>query len=575
MTENENQQPTQFHRQEYLNYHFEPRLSVTTFLSALLALGLLIACAPAPVPRADAPGALTPRTTPTRATTVVSSAPAPTPTIAGPEGGAISIGVIGATTLEMNVMPELVQDALFDSLLRINPANGALEPSLAESFQISSDNLTMTFRLRPGIKWHDGAPLTADDVVATIREFSAADFRGRPITDFTNFVRATAIDPQTVQLTFSDAYCPALASIGTLKILPRAVVSSANFPKLTPAQMIGTGALKYVSSNGEQFILQRNAAYYRGAPHIDDWTIRVFNDAERAAMRAAFAAKQIDVMTGAPGEFTALKKIPDANVLAVDANEFIALMFNFDNAALNDPRVRQALAYAIDRNVLAKDVENQVTLIDTSALPGFWSTPGNLPRYTSDPTKAKQLLADAGWRDNGDGVLRQNNRPLQLELYTQADDPLLEPFAFRIREMFAAIGIQTILQLDDRSGWITRAFTHRFDLLLLSRKIPLDPDQRWYWKSDQNEKNSGFNFGSYVNRNVDAFFQAGQRVAACETGARAKIYGDVFRTLVSDAPVAFLFAPKKYLVARERVLNLVPSSFAGEFGNLIEWRVKP
>lgn len=559
-----------------MNDHIKTRPSITTFLTIFFTLGLLIACAPALVPRADE--FATPRTIPTRVTTVAassvpSSAPAPTPTVLLPEGGAIAIGVIGATTLEMNVMPELVQDALFDSLLRVNPANGALEPSLAESFQIAGDNLTMTFRLRAGIKWHDGSPLTSDDVVATIRAFSSPDFRGRPLTDFTNFVRATAVDAQTVQLTFNDAYCPALASIGTLKILPHAVASSANFPKLTPAQMIGTGALKYVSSNGEQFVLRRNADYFRGAPPIDDWTIRVFNDA--TAMRAAFAAKQIDVMTGAPGEFSALKKIPDAKILAIDSNEFIALMFNFDNAALNDPRVRQALAYAIDRNVLAKDVDNQVTLIDTSALPGFWATPGNLPRYNFDPAKAKQLLADAGWRDTGDGVLRQNNRPLQLELYTQADDPLLEPFAFRIREMFAAISIQTTLQLGDRSGWITRAFTHRFDLLLLSRTIPLDPDQRWYWKSDQNEKNRGFNFGSYVNRNVDGFFQAGQRVSACDAGARAKIYGDVFRTLVSDAPAAFLFAPKKYLVARDRALNLAPSPFAGEFANLNEWRVKP
>lgn len=469
-------------------------------------------------------------------------------------------------------MPEFVQDALFESLLRINPANGALEPGLAESFQISSDNLTMTFRLRAGIKWHDGAPLTADDVVATIKEFSAADFRGRPVTDFTHFVRATAIDPQTVQLTFNDAYCPALASIGTLKILPRAVAASANFPKLTPAQMIGTGGLKYVSSNGEQFILQRNVDFYRGAPHINDWTIRVFSDA--TVMRAAFAAKQIDTMTGAPGESNALKKIADAKMLAVDSNEFVALMFNLDTATLNDPRVRQALTYAIDRNVLLKDAENQATLIDTSALPSFWAMPANLPRFTFDPAKAKQLLADAGWRDTGDGVARKNNRPLQLELYTEADDPILEPFAFRIREMLAAVGVQTTLQLDDRSGWITRAFSHRFDLLLLSRKIPLDPDQRWYWKSDQNEKDSGFNFGSYVNRDVDALFQVGQRVAACDAGARAKIYGDIYRTLVGDAPVAFLFAPKKYLVVRDRVLGLAPSSFAGEYWNINEMRVK-
>ena len=131
------------------------------------------------------------------------------------------------------------------------------------------------------------------------------------------------------------------------------------------------------------------------------------------------------------------------------------------------------------------------------------------------------------------------------------------------------------MELDDRAGWITRAFQHRFDLLLLSRKIPLDPDQRWYWQSDQNEKGNGFNFGSYANKRVDTLLKDSLRVPACDPGARAAIFGDIHRTLVADAPAAFLFTPKKYLVARDRVLGLAPSSFAGDFWNPNEWRVKP
>lgn len=549
-----------------MNHHSKTKPSVASIL--IFALGLLIACTSRPVPTADATP--TPHATPS----IVIQTPAtnvptmPAPTVALPEGGSLAIGVIGNATLEMNVMPRIVQDAVFDSLLRVNPTNGALEPSLAEAWQVANDSPTITFRLRPGIQWHDGTPLTADDVVATIRAFSSPDFRGTPITDFTNLVRATALDAQTLQLTFTDLYCPALASIGMLKILPRAIASSANFPKLAPAQMIGTGALKFVSMSNGQFTLERNANYFRGAPHIDSLTVRVFADS--SAVQDAFTANQIDVMLNNPS-----LNIADAKTFAFDANEFIALLFNVDTVALNDPRVRQALTYAIDRNVLLSDLGGQGTLVDTSLLPSHWALPANLPHYSFDPTKARQLLADAGWRTDSNGILRKNNQPLRLELYTQADDPILEPLAFRIREMLANVGVQVVLQLDDRAGWVTHAFAHRFDLLLLSRKIPLDPDQRWYWQSDQNTKNDGFNFGSYANPRVDALLNAALRVPGCEMNSRAAIYGEIHRTLIADAPGVFLFAPRKYVIARERVLNLAPSSFAGEFWNLNEWRVKP
>ncbi len=545
--------------------------SSLSLLAMTIVSWLLTACAPVPIPTSDATP--TPRTTPTKTIAAPGATPSPVPTDSAPQGGTITIGVIGNSNLEINAMPAVVQDALFDSLLQVDPTSGALKPALAESYQVSGDAMTITFRLRSDVRWHNGDPFTADDVVATIKAFSSSDFRGKPATDFGTFTRATALDSQTVQLTFSEGYCPALTSIGTLKILPRAVVASPNFPYLAPAQMIGTGPLRFVSRSEDQFVLERNADYYRGAPHVDSWTIRVFTDP--AALRTAFAAKQVDAMTAAPGEYSAIKKIADANILATDSSEVIALMFNLDTTTLNDPRVRQALTYALDRNILLDDIGGQATSVDTSALPGYWAYPANLPRYSFDVAKAKQLLADAGWRENGDGILKKNNKPMRLELWTEADDPILEPLAFRIREMYSALGIQVELQLDDRSGWIVHAFQHRFDLLLLSRKIPLDPDQRWYWQSNQNEKGNGFNFGSYVNARVDGLLKDSLRVGQCDATARAALSGEMHRTLVADAPAAFLFAPKKYLVARDRVLGLVPSSFAGDFWNINDWRVKP
>ncbi|MBI4785829.1 MAG: hypothetical protein HY782_02135 [Chloroflexi bacterium] len=539
---------------------------------------LLAACAPIQIPTSDVTP--TPTSPPAPSPEVrasgseVSPTPTATPTIFPlPEGGAIVVGVAGDMNLDVNAMTPFLRDAIFDSLVRPNPLTGALERGLAESFQVSPDALSMTFRLQQGIQWHNGDALTADDVAATLNAFASPDFRGVPVTDFGTFVKATALDDRTVQLTFRETNCPALTGIATLKILPRAVANSLNFPRLKPEQLMGTGPLKIAARGDDQFVLTRNSSYYLGQPPIESWTLKFYPNA--AALRSAFAAKQIDVMATAPGEYGAIKNLAGATFLRAAAPEYIALVFNTDTVALNDGRVRQALNYALDRNLLLEDLGGQALPVDSSALPTFWANDPNPPRYSFDLAKAKEILAGAGWRASGDGVLRKDGRAMSLQLWTEADDPILEPLAFRLREMYAALGIQVELQLDDRPGVLTRAFQHRFDLLLIRRKLPLDPDQRWYWQSDQNAKGSGFNIGSYSNPRVDALFKETLRVNACDPSGRAALFGEINRNLVIDPPAVFMFAPLRYLVTRDRVFNAAPSAFAGDFWNLKDWRVRP
>jgi len=357
-----------------------------------------------------------------------------------------------------------------------------------------------------------------------------------------------------------------------MSILPRAVATSDNFPQLTPAQMIGTGALKFRERSGSTITLEPNVGYYGGAPGITTWTIQVF--ADPVALNAAFTARQIDVLPADAGQYASVRDLAGANLTFANAQQVVELLFNTDTTTFNDPRVRQALSYALDRNVLLGDVAGQGELIDGSALPGYWGITGSLPRYSFDSTKAKQILADDGWRDSGDGVLRKNGKPMRVELWTEADDPILEPLAFRVREMYAALGIDVVMQLDDRPGWVTRAFDHRFDLLLLTRKLPLDSDQSWYWQSDQDAKGSGFNFGSYSNTQIDADFKSMARVGGCDPNGRAAFFTDINRILATEAPATFLFATRQYLVARDSVVGPAPSSFAGVFWNIGAWRVR-
>lgn len=509
---------------------------------------------------ASAPGTLTPRP---------NQSPAPTL----PIGGSITIGAVGNITLAANAMPRFLQDAIYDSLLEPDPATGALKPALAESFEVSDDAASITFHLRDGVKWHNGDPFTAGDVEATINAFNSPSFRGTPVTDYGPFVRVASLDALTVQVQFSESYCPALTYFGAMKIYPKAVVESQGFPRLTPEKLIGTGPLRFVSRNEDHLELARNDEYYRGAPPIETWTLKMYADAKK--MRAALPPGDIDVMTAEAGEYNAVKNIAGAKIYPVDSSQVVMLLFNLEDSRLSDPRVRQAFAYALDRKVLLNDLGGQGKLADASAVPGFWAYPANPLSYSFDAAKAKQLLSDAGWRDSGDGVLKKNGRPLDVQLWSEADDPVLEPLAFRIREMVAALGVQIQLALDDRAGWVTHAFDHRFDLLLLARTIPLDPDQRWYWQSDQNEKANGFNFGSYASGRADAPMRDGARVSGCDAAGRAASFAEVNKQLVTDVPAAFLLAPKRYVVAGSRVLGIAPSTFAGDFWNLEQWGVKP
>ncbi len=555
-------------------------------LASLIVLWLILsslllfpaACAPIRIPTSDITPPPTEAPSPTDSP-VPPAAPVVAPTISAPdetplpEGGTIAIGAVGNGDYEVNTLPAFLQSGLYESLLRPNPATGALEPGLAEAWQVSNDATTITFRLRPNLRWSNGDRLTADDVVATINAFSNPNFRGTPVTDFGALANVTAPDERTVRLVLREPYCPALTGVGTMALLPRAAATSANFPRLKPDEWVGAGPLKLQSSNGSQFVLVPNSYYNRGAAHIARWTLRLFPDT--ATLRAAMAAKQIDVMAAAPGEYNAIKNLDGLTVLPVNAPLVVTLLFNYESLALNDGRVRQALAYGIDRQLLLDDLGGHAQLVDGSILPGYWVKPTDLPRFPIDLSRAKQLLADAGWRNGANGVVSKEGKPLTMELWTEADDPVLEPLAFRLREMVASLGIQTQLQLDDRPGWVTRAFQHRFDMLLVARKIPLDPDQRWYWKTDQNTKGSGFNFGSYASGRVDSLMQESLRVGACEPAGRAALSAEINRNLITDAPALFLLTPKKYLVTRDRVLQPYPSTFAGDYWNLNEWHVNP
>jgi peptide/nickel transport system substrate-binding protein len=532
------------------------------------------------------------RAIPAPATLAPTLTPAQSPTPV-PEGGTIIIGAragnpnllangevqtfqsnvstLNPNDIEITTLPHLLSDALYDSLAQVDPQTGVLLPGLAESWQWAGDARTLRFHLRGGIRWTDGVDFSARDVVFTIKALSDPTSRVAPTTDFGPLANVVADDNLTVTVTFDEGYCPAATNLGTLKILPEHLLKQADLRHLKPAQLVGTGPLKIQDWRADQVTLVRNRAYWNGAPHIEQWLYKIFPD--NKSVTEALTNKQIDLAAfDAPNVPT----LTGVNLYPRAASQFYGIAINQADARFADPRVRQALSLALDRQSLLDEVlSGRGTLLASPILPDYWASPQNFAPSAFDLPRAKQLLADAGWRDSDtDGILDKDGKPFELTLMSEADDPIREPLAFHARAMFAALGIKTALALDDRAGWLVRTFEHKFDLLVVAWNIPLDPNQAVLWSSTEDTPGAGFNFVSFKDPRVDELLVQGRQADACERNARAQIYRNLFTQLAQDAPYIFLFAPQHALAANPRVAGLAPSAFGGDFWNLNAWSVK-
>lgn len=482
-----------------------------------------------------------------------------------PPSGSIVVAGVGAPARETTALPEFVSRALYDSLLRVNPRTGDLIPGLAEQWLVSEDAKTFVFILRENVKWHDGAPLTADDVAFTLSALADADIRIHPAADFGPLQSITATNARTVSITFREAYCAALTSIGMVPILPKHLLENKSLANLADDEWIGTGPLLLREWRTDTITFTRNPTYWNGAPQIVNWTYRAFPN-ENAA-RDAVRQKRADVLvTENP-----LAEIPN---LPIAANEFYALALNTKRAPFDDARVRQAMAAALAPDEFTQTLAG--TKIQTSLLASFWAHPNNLTPIPFDAARARQLFSQAGWRDtDGDGVLDQDGKPFEVTLWARAEEPRSELGAQLARQQLAQVGVRAILKLTDRILFLTRAFLQEYDMALVHFNIPLDPDQRYFWASSETEPGFGLNVTGYENARVDQALNAGNRIARCEPNARKNAYAPVFQQLSQEVPMVFLFAPNRFVNARQGVQGIAPSSFAGDFWNLNTWEVAP
>lgn len=292
-----------------------------------------------------------------------------------------------STTTELNVLNQI-----YDTLMYMNPDGlHDPEPRVAESYEISEDGLDYTFHLRSGITFHDGTPVTADDVVFSIELYKASEYQGSQISMLSS-VEAT--DESTVVCHLDSPYAPFLEGILSPNICSKAYYESD--PDAFVTDPMGCGSYKFVSrATGSNIVLTANEDYYRGAPAIKDIKFEVIPEA---------ATKAIALQTGEVGfadidssVLAQLQANPAITITEVPTSSFCYVSMNLEKEPFNDVKVRQAINYAINReNLVAVCYDGEAEVNSNICAKNRNGYSEEQLQYTYDPEKAKELLAEAG-----------------------------------------------------------------------------------------------------------------------------------------------------------------------------------
>lgn len=425
-----------------------------------------------------APGTIDAATTATGADTTQTAAATAT-TSTAPQGGTLTIRIPHSLpTLKpwdlRSRSEEYVADLMYNGLMRLD-ASLTPQPDLAERWETSPDGGTITFTLRSNLQWHDGEPLTEEDVAWTLNAMRTMTSTNSLMVD----LRTTIADVRTpisntVVLSLTQAYAPILADLA-LPILPRHRLQSRTPEELAAFNFwddpIGSGPFKLVDRNDQGYSFTRNDEYVHGAPHLD----RV----------ALVIAPDPNVVTRALNDGTLLAaEFPITETLATEPiasslrqggypeNGFYFMAFNTrQDRIFADARVRQAIALTVDNNALVREIAGPRALPLVSAIsPASRDYPQEQPPAL-DLDSARQLLDEAGWTlPDGQTVRVRGDATLATQLFVRGDDPRRVAAAERIAASVAPIGVQlTVSRVDFGTVLVGKlAPPYDFDLILSS-----------------------------------------------------------------------------------------------------------
>jgi len=481
----------------------------------------------------------------------------------------------------------LVANVVLEGLVAVDPA-GTYYPVLATEVpsvangQVSADGRMVTYRLRPGLRWSDGAPVTSADVRFTWEALMNPANRVVTRTGYDLIEKVETPDATTVVLRFKRLYAPHLTLFPY--VLPRHVLGS--LPDLNQTQFnrlpLGTGPFRIAEwVSGSHMTFERNAHYrVSGRPFLDRLIFKMVPSREVGS--AQIKTGEIDVLWNlSEYQIPDFERLADVKLAITSSSLSEKLVLNQsaggDPAAphsiLGDRRVRQALQHAINKRVIVEKLLYGKAKAGTSEVPHGWAADPSIQPSEFNPDRARQLLRDAGWQDTDrDGVLDKGGQPLKLRLSTTSGDKLRELVEQLVQEQLKAVGvavtIENVLPTVLFGSWGDRSPRKRgtYDIQMYSPGPSIDPDAYLYgfYHSSQIPTEANAGAGNNTSRYRSAEFDRAVEEArgTVDLDKRRKAYIRAAHLLNEDLPVIILYTRLFVDAYRTRVGGYTPNPWA-------------
>jgi len=446
---------------------------------------------------------------------------------------------------------------------------------LARSWDIKEDGREIIFYLREGVKWHDGMPFTAEDVLFTFQKLIDPDVRTPYGGDFKKIESFEIIGPYAIKITYKEPFAPALSSWG-MPIIPKHVLEKEDLNTTRYRRFpIGTGPYKFTRwKSGQRIDLKANEDYFRGRPYVSRYIYRIIPDT--ATMFLELQAEGVDFMGLTPLQY---KRQTENEFFKKHYNKFrypsfgyTYLGYNLLNDKFKDKRVRKALNLAVDKQELIDGVLMGLGRICTGPfVPESWAFDEKVVPDTHDLYAAEELLFEAGWSDtNRDGVIDKDGLPFEFTILINQGNDSRKYAAEIIQHQLSRIGIKVKIQIMEWSVLLTEFINKkRFEAVLMGWGLSRDPDCYDIWHSSK-IKEGEFNFISYQNKEVDSLLEQGRRIFNQEK--RARIYHKIHAILYDEQPYMFLWVADSLPIVHKRFKGVEPAA-AGIGYNFTEWYV--
>ena len=490
-------------------------------------------------------------------------------------GGRVRIGATGGMEpinplIASPTVSAEVLDLLFERLFTETP-DGQLAPGVAVAWPFSPRKKFWDILLRSDAQFHDGRPVTAEDVVFTL-QLMRKQQNGENLL----FERVEALSEDIVRLHYTEP--PLSSSLVHLRlhILPKHLVE----PQLAAGHSldelpfnqhpIGAGPFRFADWVGEAHLrLVAFEEYHGGRPYIDTVEVRGDYSDTRYAW-AAFMRGESDVsLSAAPDDLKSIADNPAFDVLKGASPSYTALNLNCRlESVLADLRVREALHYAIDRRAVWRLLSGDATA-DSVFIAGpfppssIYSDP-QMAVPVKDQRRARAILQAAGWVDaDGDGLRERDGEALELTLGMVKEMPHRHDIAAQLRKDLEEVGIHLLMQTEPLQ--MLYAVKPRFDMVLREGYSDLDPD---ITASEWHSRNA-HNWSGYVNAEVDQLIEAGR--TAYDENAHIAIYRRIHRHLLADHPTIFICREPVMYAVRQPLRGLGSIMHMSVFRNLPAW----